>query len=146
MPPTRIELGHAVAKSLGPVSCSTSQSAEYRAVRSVLASVALAVGTLSGKYTAKIASPAPVTGTWVLNFAKAGSYTVSDNGHVVIHGKYLTTGSRVSLSHETGPAACGSTGKYSWKRAGKTLKFTRISDSACVGRSGVLSHTFTQTG
>jgi hypothetical protein len=112
----------------------------------VLASGALAAGTLAGKYTAKIASPASLKGTWVLNFAKAGTYTVSDNGHIVIHGKYSTSGSKVSLSHETGPAACASAGKYSWKRTGKTLKFTRISDTACVGRSGVLSHIFTQTG
>jgi hypothetical protein len=113
----------------------------------VLATVALAAGTLAGKYTAKIASPASLKGTWVLNFAKGGTYTVSDNGHTVIHGKYsTTTGSKLSLSHESGPAACTSIGKYSWKRTGKTLKFTRIRDSACVGRSGVLSHTFTQTG
>jgi hypothetical protein len=108
--------------------------------------VALAAGTLAGKYTTKIASSASLNGTWALNFAKGGTYTVSDNGHIVIHGTYVTTGSRVSLGHETGPAACASTGKYVWKRTGKTLKFTRISDSACVGRSGVLSHTFTQTG
>lgn len=111
----------------------------------VLSSVALAGGTLAGKYTAKIASPSPLKGTWVLKFATGSTYTVADNGHIVIHGKYSTTGSKVSLGHETGPASCPSAAKYSWKRRGKTLKLTRISDS-CSGRSSVLSHTFTQVG
>ncbi|HLX21236.1 MAG TPA: hypothetical protein VKR23_13890 [Gaiellaceae bacterium] len=108
----------------------------------VLASAALAAGTLAGKYTTRIAS----TGTWVLNFATGGTYTVSDNGRIVVRGKYSTTGSKVTLSHETGPAACSTSGKYSWTRTGKTLRFVRISDSKCAGRSGVLSHAFTQIG
>jgi hypothetical protein len=112
----------------------------------LMASVALAAGTLAGKYTAKIVSPSSLKGTWVLNFATGGTYTVSDNGHVVIHGKYSATGSNATFSHETGPDACPSTGKYNWKRTGKTLKFVRINDAKCVGRSGVLSHTFTQAG
>jgi hypothetical protein len=112
----------------------------------MMSSTAFAGGTLVGKYSTKIANPASLKGTWVLNFAAGGTYTVSDNSHVVIHGKYSTAGSTVSLSHETGPAACARTGKYSWKRTGKTIKFTRVSDSTCAGRSGVLSHTFTQTG
>ena len=112
----------------------------------VVVSVALAGGTLAGRYTTKIASPPDLKGTWVLTFAKAGSYTVVDNGTVVIRGKYAASGSKVTFGHETGPAACAKTGKYSWKKSGKTLKFTRISDSACTGRSGVLAHTFTQAG
>ncbi len=112
-----------------------------------LSSVALAGGTLAGKYSTKIASPAQFKGTWVVNFAKGGTYTVADNGHVVVHGKYSATGTSVTLGHETGPAACPTSGKYIWKRTGKTMKFTRVSDSsACSGRSGVLSHTFTQVG
>jgi hypothetical protein len=112
----------------------------------LLASAALAAGTLAGKYTTKISSPSSLKGTWALNFATGGTYTVSDNGHILIHGKYATTGSNVTFDHETGPAACSSAGKYSWKRSGKTLAFVRINDAKCAGRSSVLSHAFTQAG
>jgi hypothetical protein len=113
----------------------------------VLSSAAVAGGTLVGKYSTKIASPAQFKGTWVVNFTKSGTYTVADNGVIVVRGKYSATGSAVTLGHETGPAACAKTGRYTWKRSGKTLKFTRTSDSsACSGRSGVLAHTFTQVG
>jgi hypothetical protein len=107
-------------------------------------SVALAGGTLAGKYTTTIKSPAELKGTWVLNLAKGGTYTVVDNGRVVVRGKYTTTGSRVTFGHETGDGACAKSGTYSWKKTGKTLKFTRVHDSPlCSGRSGVLAQTFT---
>ena len=41
-----------------------------------LSSVAIAGGTLAGKYTTTIKSPAEFKGTWVLNLAKGGTYTV----------------------------------------------------------------------
>jgi hypothetical protein len=108
-----------------------------------LSSAALAGGTLVGKFSTRIVSPGELKGTWVLNFAKAGTYTVADSGKIVIHGRYSVTGSKVTFSHETGPAACAHAGKYTWARSGKRLKFTRVSDAtACSGRS--VSHTFTQ--
>ena len=39
--------------------------------------VALAGGTLPGKYATTIKSPAQFKGTWVLNLAKGGTYTVT---------------------------------------------------------------------
>jgi hypothetical protein len=109
-----------------------------------LCSVALASGTLAGKYTATINSPAQFKGTWVLNLAKGGTYTV-DNGQLLIRGKYSATGSRITFGHETGEGACAKSGTYSWKKTGKTLKFTRVRESPlCSGRSGVLAHTFTE--
>ncbi len=111
-----------------------------------LSSVALAAGTLAGKYTTTIKSPAQFKGTWVLNLAKGGTYTVANDGQLLIRGKYSTTGSKITFGHETGNGGCAKPGKYSWRKTGKTLKFTRISDApACSGRSGVLAHTFTQT-
>jgi hypothetical protein len=108
-------------------------------------SAALAGSTLAGKYTTKIASPAEFKGTWVLNLAKGGAYAVTDNGQILVRGKYSTTGSKITFSHETGNGACAKPGTYTWKKTGKTLKFVRVSDSAaCSGRSGVLAHTFTQ--
>jgi hypothetical protein len=110
-----------------------------------LSSVALAGGTLAGKYTTTIKSPAQFKGTWVLNLARGGTYTVVDNGQLLVRGKYAATGPKITFGHETGSGACAKPGTYTWKKTGKTLRFTRISDSpACSGRSGVLTHTFTQ--
>jgi hypothetical protein len=106
--------------------------------------VALASGTLAGKYTTSIKSPPQFKGTWVLKLAKGGNYTV-DNGQLLIRGRYSTNGSRITFGHESGDGACAKSGTYTWKKTGRTLKFTRVSESpACTGRSGVLAHTFTQ--
>jgi hypothetical protein len=109
-----------------------------------LSSVALAGGTLPGKYSTTIKSPAQFKGTWILNLAKGGTYTV-DNGQLLIRGRYATSGSRITFGHETGDGACAKSGTYTWEKTGRTLKFTRVNDSPlCSGRSGVLAHTFTQ--
>jgi hypothetical protein len=109
-----------------------------------LSSVALAGGTLPGRYTTTIKSPAQFKGTWVLTFAKGGAYMV-DNGQLRIRGRYSTTGSKITFGHETGDGACAKSGTYTWKKSGKTLKFTRVRESPlCSGRSGVLAHTFTE--
>jgi hypothetical protein len=106
--------------------------------------VALAGGTLPGKYATTIKSPAQFKGTWVLNLAKGGTYTVN-NGQFVIRGRYATAGSRITFGHETGDGACAKSGTYTWRRNGKTLRFRGVSESpACSGRSGILAHTFTQ--
>ena len=111
----------------------------------VLPSVVLAGRNLPlGKYTTTVKTPARLKGTWVLNFMKGGKYTITDNGAVVVHGHFTST-SRIYLSNETGPAACPQFGVYAWKRVGKTLKFTKVSDP-CAGRAAVLSLPFTATG
>jgi hypothetical protein len=109
-----------------------------------LSSVALAGGTLAGTYTTTIKSPAEFKGTWVLNLAKGRTYTIADNGQLLVRGKYSATGSKITFGHETGNGACAKSGTYTWKKTATTLKFTRVSDSPlCSGRSGVLAHTFT---
>jgi hypothetical protein len=111
----------------------------------VLSSVALAGGTVAGKYATTIKSPAEFKGTWMLNLSKGGTYTVANNGQILVRGKYVVTGSKITFGHESGQGACPKTGKYTWKKSGKTLKFTRLSDApVCSGRSGVLARTFTQ--
>ena len=111
----------------------------------VLPTVVLAGGALPlGKYRANVKTPARLKGIWVLSFMKGGKYTITDNGAVVVRGHFTST-SRVYLSNETGPAACPQFGVYAWKRTGKTLKFTKVSDP-CAGRAAVLSLPFTATG
>jgi len=97
-----------------------------------------------GKYTTNVKAPARLKGVWVLNFAKGGTYTITNNGAVVVRGRFTST-SRIYFSNETGPAACPQFGVYAWKRAGKTITFTKISDS-CIGREVVLALPFTSTG
>jgi len=112
-----------------------------------LSSVALAGGTVAGKYATTIKTPAEFKGKWVLNIAKGGIYTVANNGQIVVRGKYALAGSKITFGHESGAGACPKTGKYTWTKSGRTLKFTRITDApVCSGRSGVLAHTFTQLG
>ena len=107
-------------------------------------SVAFAAATLTGKYATTIKSPSPLKGSWVLSLTKAGTYTVALNGEVLAGGKYSATGSTITFGRETA-GGCPKSGKYTWKKSGKTLTFTRISESAtCSARSAVLSRTFTQ--
>ena len=107
-----------------------------------LPAIVLAANTLPlGKYTANVKSPARLKGTWVLNFVKGGKYTISDNGAIVVRGRFVSS-SRISFSNETGPAACTWFGIYTWKKVGKTLKFKKVTDP-CAGRAAVLSNTFT---
>jgi hypothetical protein len=106
-----------------------------------LASVALAAGP-NGTYKTKITSNAVgghLKGTWTIKF-KSGAYTVTDNGTVVIHGKYTVSGSTMTLVDKTGPDKCPGRGKYKFSITGSSLKFTKVSDtSACVGRITVLT-------
>ena len=123
-----------------PRSPATSRAYAYRIELRAQAS-----GTLVGTFTTTIKTPAELKGTWVLTFAKGGTYTVAGNGHLVVRGKYSTTGSKIAFGHETGDGACAKSGTYTWKKAGKTLKFTRVSDSPlCSGRIRVLAQTLTQ--
>jgi len=111
----------------------------------VFPSVVLANENLPlGKYTRNVSSPARLKGLWTLNFATGGKYTITDNGAVVVRGHFTST-SRIYLSNETGPAACPQFGVYAWKRTGKSLAFTKISDP-CAGRAAVLGRPFTATG
>jgi hypothetical protein len=111
----------------------------------ILSSVALADGTLAGKYQTTIKSPTQLKGTWGLRFAKDGAYTVTRDGAPFVHGKYTDHGAKITLGHETGEGACAKSGSYTWHKSGKTLRFTRVSDSsACNGREAVLSHAFVQ--
>jgi hypothetical protein len=107
---------------------------------------AFADGPPAGKYTAKITAPAALKGTWSLAFAKSGSYTIAQDGKVVVRGHDLSIGPQMQMYKETGPRACKSTGYYNFKRTGKTLTFSKLSDPGCAGRALVLSHRFKLAG
>jgi hypothetical protein len=107
----------------------------------VLPSLALAGASLPGTYTAKLTTPAQFKGTWSLTFVAALKYTISERGKVVVRGHYVSVGSQITFSQETGPLGCKQFGVYSWKRAGAKLTFKRISDP-CAGRAYVLGHPF----
>jgi hypothetical protein len=112
-----------------------------------LCSVALAAGTLSGKYKTKVHTSAlggQLNGTWTIDF-KSGGYTVTDQGKVVLHGKDSIKGTKISLTDTRGADKCPGTGTYKFKLKGKALKFTKVKDSAaCAGRATVLSGAFTK--
>jgi hypothetical protein len=112
----------------------------------VFPGAALAAPTLAGKYTMKITAAGQFKGTWTLTFTKAGGYTVAHAGAVLVTGKYTVSGSKVTLGNEKGPLSCSGSGKYSWKRTGTALRFTKVNDSpaACAGRIYVLSRVFTK--
>ena len=110
-----------------------------------LPSLALARGADGpppGKYTAKITSPAALKGTWALTWVKNGTYTIARNGKVVVKGHDLSIGPQMQLYKETGSLACKSIGFYNFKRTGKKLAFSKLSDPSCAGRALVLSHVF----
>jgi hypothetical protein len=107
-----------------------------------LPALALADGPPAGKYSAKITSPATVKGTWVLTWVKNGTYTVVQNGKIVVKGHDLSIGPQMQLYKETGSRACKSLGFYNFKRSGKTLTFEKLSDPRCAARAFVLSHSF----
>jgi hypothetical protein len=116
------------------------------AMSMVLASSAVAAGGLTGTYKTKITGSKQFNGNWALQFTKKGTYTVKQNGNVEVTGTFTSTGSKLTfLKGDKGNGACPAGGKYKWDLTGKTLKFTRISDS-CSGRRTVLSHTFTKAG
>ena len=107
-----------------------------------LPALALGDGPPAGKYSAKITTPAALKGTWTLTFVKSGTYTISQAGKVVVRGHDLSIGPQMQMYKETGPKACKAIGFYNFKRSGKTLTFSKLSDPSCAGRVFVLSHRF----
>lgn len=76
---------------------------------------------------------------WTIRYEGGGRYTVSAGGDVVAEGKYTATADRIEMTDEKGSRANpGKTGKYTWKRDGKTLTFTKVEDEV-RGRVGALT-------
>jgi hypothetical protein len=104
---------------------------------------ALAAGALHGSYRTQIAS-GQLKGTWTVTFAKKSTYTVRGPlGKAA--GKNTFAGTKITFGHETGASACSTTGKYTFKLTGKTLKLTKVSD-ACAPRATILTHKLVKVG
>jgi hypothetical protein len=124
-----------------------------RAASSVGAASAAEATPLKGIYGTVIKSPnAGLNGTWLINFVADGTYVVvkePGSKTLLIGGSSAVSGNKVTLVDKAGPLRCrgsAATGTYSWKRSGKTLKFTRVKDS-CVGRPMVFaSSSWTKIG
>jgi hypothetical protein len=110
-----------------------------------VSSIALAAGGVAGTYATTIKSPSELKGKWVLTLAKSGSYTVALNGKAVSRGKYSATATTITFGRESGGSGCSGSGKYAWKKSGKTLRLIRQRESqSCQGRAALLAHPFTQ--
>lgn len=83
-------------------------------------------GTLDGTWTVDLASPTsgPLKLTW--------------NGHLKGGGRYVISGSTITLTPKQG-GACASKGRYALKLSGKRLTFKLIKDT-CATRRDVLTY------
>jgi hypothetical protein len=118
-------------------------AAAVAVVALALCSVAMAAVSLKGTYKETLHSSVlggQLNGTWTLKIKK-GTYSASDDGHPVVHGKYTISGNEASFTDTGGTGKCPGTGVYKFKLKGKSLKFTKVSDpnSGCVGRETVLT-------
>ncbi|MBV9192834.1 MAG: hypothetical protein JO168_01735 [Solirubrobacterales bacterium] len=115
-----------------------------------IAPVALAAGSLSGRWTTTIKGSklfgGALNGKWVINFTP-GAYHVTNNGRAIVHGKSAIAGNVITLKDASGSNACSTKGTYRFALRGTTLTFKRIHDSRssnCIGRVLVLAHKFTK--
>jgi hypothetical protein len=110
----------------------------------VASSSAVAAGDVVGTYKTTIRDSGHLNGKWAIAIAPGGTYTVSMNGEALSTGRYSTTATTITFSHEI-DSGCTGRGVYAWKKSGKTMTFTRKRESAsCNARAAVLGYRFTQ--
>lgn len=115
-----------------------------------LSSVALAAQP-SGTFKRKVHTSAlegAVNGTWTVNLYR-GQYTVTDNGAIVLQGRYSIKGNLITVGSGGKQAFCQVSGVYSYKLSGNKLTFKRVNDPTkkCAGRVAVLTNgPFTRVG
>jgi hypothetical protein len=111
----------------------------------IVGSAALAAGGL-GKFQTTITGNGARTehgridGTWTVDFASptSGKVKLTWNGHPAGGGKYVISGSTITLTPKHG-SSCTTKGKYRFKLNGDKLIFTTISDR-CADRRNILTH------
>ena len=116
----------------------------------IVATGALAAGSLSGTFTEKIAgaTPALLNGTWTVAL-KPGAYTIKRSGAVAVVGKLVVTKTRLRFTDTGGPLSCTGAqakGVYSYVLKGTTLTLKPVAET-CAGRKLVLTaHPLKRTG
>lgn len=108
--------------------------------------IALASGGLAGKFKTTLAGHGARTehgkldGTWRVAFgaAASGKVKLRWNGHVAGGGRYLISGSTITLAPKKG-GQCKTKGKYTFTLSGGKLRFTVINDT-CTVRRDVLTY------
>jgi hypothetical protein len=77
---------------------------------------------------------------WTIRYEDGGRFAVSAGGDVVAEGQYKAAGDEIEMTDEKGSRANpGKTGKYTWKREGKSITFTKVDDEV-KGRVGALTN------
>ena len=84
-----------------------------------------------------------IVGTWVTEFTSDGTTVVTQNGDVVVVGRYKSGPSNLVMTDLSGPMACRdargiATGVYSWSLENNQLHLTTVLDR-CFGRMFVLT-------
>jgi hypothetical protein len=109
---------------------------------SLAAGVATASSPLSGTYRATITGkPAPLNGRWQLRFLPGNALRVVRNDKIVVFGRAVVTGNRVTVTDRSGPYVCSAaerTGVYVFSVVGKRLTFKTVADR-CIGRKLILT-------
>lgn len=80
-----------------------------------------------------------------LRFDGRGGLQVRESERVLVSGRYVVAGDRITLTDESGPMACAdkqSRGVYRWTLTQGTLTFVVV-DDPCEGRSGDLAQAWT---
>jgi hypothetical protein len=117
-----------------------------------IASVALAAGG-PGKFESKITGTGPKTGngqldgTWTIDLksSTSGPLNLTRNGQNMGGGTYAISGSKITFTPKKG-GSCSTKGKYTFMRSGKTLTFTKVSDSCKVRFDVLTAHSWKKIG
>jgi len=113
------------------------------AIALVPCTTAFAATALSGTYNATIAGSGSLNGSWSLTFS-GSKYTISFKGSTAVNGTLTQSGNKITFADKSGKYACSAKGIYSYTLSGRTLRFTRVSDSKCAGRRTVFAATYTK--
>jgi hypothetical protein len=98
-------------------------------------------GTFTTTISAEEAAKEPkVAGTWDVNLAADGNFSVRQGENVMVQGIYTTANDQVTFNDVSGPAMCKDhpTGTYRWALSGNQLTMTVVEDT-CVPRQVVLT-------
>ena len=114
----------------------------------VLAAEATAAGSpLTGQFQTVISGKtSALNGTWVMDFAPNGFYTVAKKPNlntVLVGGSSTISGKNLMLADHQGRLACKTPAEYTFSLSGKTVRFTKVNDS-CAGRLALLAASWTK--